>query len=123
VEVKEERRMRRGCRAAGKGRVEPSLLEWSPLRQLRRVSLEPSQGKTVAIFVCYFVSERVGFISGTDKTRCWSAVHTASEGLGCDAMHHIDDEEECERECECVRGEGEQRRCDWVCTFTEGSPL
>jgi len=40
---------------------------------------------TVAIFVCYFVSERVAFISGTDKTRCWSAVHTASEGLGCTA--------------------------------------
>ena len=43
-------------RAAVEGGVEPSLLVWDRVRQLRRVSLRSSQDPSIVIlFVCYFV--------------------------------------------------------------------
>src|ERR1700679_1608554 len=46
-EVKEEKRFSGG----GGGESGPSLLGWSSVRQLRRVSLEPSQGSLTAVAV------------------------------------------------------------------------
>jgi len=49
-EVKEEKRLSGG----GGGESGPSLLGWSRVRQLRRVSLEPSQGCLLAIDVSLY---------------------------------------------------------------------
>ena len=67
-------------RAAVEGGVEPSLLVWDRVRQLRRVSLRSSQDLPLPLlFLCIRL---VGSFNGnTDKTLCWSAVCAASEGV------------------------------------------
>ena len=75
--------------------MEPSLLGWSRVRQLRRVSLKSSQDPAMAIAVQR--GSAMAYLEGYD--RAWTVLENQSaEG---EAEQQEEEEEEKEKEGEC----------------------
>ena len=75
------------------------------------MSFKPSQGCSVAMFVCLLLCIRlVGGINGNaDKTLCWSAVCAASEGSGMSLHAHGIDTERSWSPYQNLVGKGQRR--------------